>query len=244
MIENTARHIGTASIMMAGLFHSFNPASFLGMVLFALLLVRMQKVYQLGDVIGGVLLFVFFVVQVMTHIFIADIFYVYSPELLNGLHILRAIMAGMVLLAGIVMSIKLWQGSEQARTFLSNVIYAFLPQDRKVTVFSKVNAVLKACCWGMFLGFFCGLWPLDSEILSLIHSQMLNLSSIFLGKIFLFNIIVFIPFFLVVGFAAKSFRSEAFRRRIMNSRIVLVLFSGLLVAIGSGTLICYLKFLM
>ena len=244
MIEQTTQSVGFGSILEAGLSYSLNPASFLGLFLFIFYLVRMQKVYQCGASLGACLLFALYCVQSLIHLGVADFLHVYVPGFLFFWDILRLLTALVLLIFGIQLYINLRRNNKQFDAFWDSRFYCGLDQDRKNTLLQKSIAGIKGLFWGIFFAFFCGTWPLNNKIIPLFYETSAGFTRIVFWKFIFFELIALFPFFAVLFVTAKAFRSADFRHLIINSRIALVMLSGLWVAVGSGTIIYYVNLII
>lgn len=244
MIESALGQISFFSLFLSGIRDSINAASLLGMVFFSFFLVRYEKETGIGGACAIVLLVTFFMIRFLLFFGLMDVFFVYLPAGVFAVYVIRMFLAVCCVMLGVVLFLKLRQGSQAAALFLKDVYWARLPAQSSFSFLKRGLKIVTAFFWGIFFGVVFGLWPSTHRMPSFVYQDVLRRLLDFIYKVFFFDLISFVPFFIVFFLIMKGLLSQDFRQRVMNSRLMLLIFSGLFIAIGCGAFFAHFESLV
>lgn len=239
-IPTHIKEIGFVTIAEAGLTYSVNPASFLGLIVFFILILRMAQLYAAGRLWSGmVVLCCFFIIQTAFHFGFFDFFYQVFPATIMVLAVARGMIAAAVVCLGVWMFVFLFF----KRAGLAALKIFFYWKMTTYNIMSGKNGVAgifwKSVLLGVGLGVLCGSWPLHQDMIVLMYGRHFGVSNDFFLKVMMFELAALLPFFIVgllmIYFIGSGGKSEKF----FSSRISLIIFSALCIAGGVGMLMCF-----
>lgn len=241
MLEHVTQSYGLLFLLEAGLKQSINPASFLGCIVFAFWMIRVQTQCGFGEPFGAVLLFLFFMFQMVVHIGISDYLYTYSPGILVMIDFVRIFVAIAVTIFGLWYFISLRVDDGKSRNMRERFFAWVFANKNTASTLGKCLTWMSALFCALFLALFCGTWLLNNQAVSLVDAWSQNVSGFFFWRFFIFECLVLLPFFVSLFFLSRAFRLEKFRTAILSNRLLLIAFSGVCVAVGIGTLLYYVS---